>query len=655
MQYRKSYWLLYLALALCLTFPLVSGATNYVIDPNNCPSSDGTNFPGQNCAPEDICGDSSGTAQCYDTSTIGTPGSTDTTYSTNVAGFDGGWIMDCYIATSSSEPFCFNDGLVCDRNSTCFSTRHVRTQCDSGAYGASQCTGTCGGTYFACDGSTTDADGCEIEGGVSCGSGTGTIQEDECFSASAGNCTATSGNNDCDDDDSDGNENTCNGANGCEITDGDSCTINGLPGTYLGCSGGAGLCVLTPQHHLTNQSAIGSSDHANLWSVQFGSGDLLNLTTVGANNVTFRVNNSGCLFYPDGTSMCTASAGGGFGDVFVNESGDTMTGNLSFSTSPVNFIKDLRGIETIGSSSFFFDGVGVNPRWFFRTPTHGTILVINDTMFDSNVLILTNDIHSDDWSNVTVDQSQITDLFGDVFVNESGDTMTGDLNMSANDILSLDDITINGQLLKVFSDGNDIIQFGDVTGSPVNYMVLSNSLSGNGVTIASFGDDSDVGININPKGVANISASTSRIVSVVDPVSPQDVATKNYVDNSITPHILNRSSIDKMIYAPDYVNDVVPLLYVSDQIYANGINITALSITLPSFTAYTMGFHTYSGNAPAFVNVIEEVVTNSTSAFNETIGDDINNLEISKNQWVMLSIPNTDVDWVGVQVIYDIL
>jgi len=76
--------------------------------------------------------------------------------------------------------------------------------------------------------------------------------------------------------------------NGCEIHDGDVCTgAGGLQGNWSGCS-----CVVAPQHHLTGTPATYSSTDPNLWSVQYGTGSLLNLTSM-AYNATLSVNGSG--------------------------------------------------------------------------------------------------------------------------------------------------------------------------------------------------------------------------------------------------------------------------------------------------------------------------------------------------------------------------
>jgi len=78
------------------------------------------------------------------------------------------------------------------------------------------------------------------------------------------------------------------------------------------------------------------------------SGDLIDVNNYGENK--FRVNSTG--------------------NVEINE-------NIDFSTNPLSFLNNLRGINSLSSSSFFFDSVGT-ARWFFRNATDSNLLEIGD-------------------------------------------------------------------------------------------------------------------------------------------------------------------------------------------------------------------------------------------------------------------------------------
>ena len=282
----------------------VSAATNWVVFPTSCPSTDAINFAGQDCTPEEICGDNSGTAQCFDTPIMVSKASNSTTYSTNNLGDnDGGFTVNCFATADASAPFCDNNGAyTCERNETFHGSPVNRnTVCvgtdDGGTFGdsamgtcktegtdffncfgdlnceatsSSNCnastipntrynTGTCFtditeipvGTatcgcdpgFFVCDGVIDDSDGCEIQDNAACSGGTGTIVADQCFSSSAGNCTSST-NSDCNDDDGDGNLETCNNfGDGCEIPGGGGCGFS--TGTYVNsqCQAGVGNCT----------------------------------------------------------------------------------------------------------------------------------------------------------------------------------------------------------------------------------------------------------------------------------------------------------------------------------------------------------------------------------------------------------------------------
>jgi hypothetical protein len=451
------------------------GGSYWVDDPVDCPTVDPVYFPGQSCSPTDICGNLSGTAQCYDTSAMTAPVASVLSVTDWSAGFDGGYLVDCYAVVDGGAPFCDNGGAAwCDRNSTCQSVQYRQTNCTGGSWGVSVCgscrsgyyncwgdvvceatsssdcqagaiphtrydTGTCsdlggGGvcecdpSYFVCDGAVEDGDGCEHLAGASCGGGTGTKVYEECFDVSnanctsaansdcddsdgdgnprtcnvgngceiisgascgnstgvyaaaqcvggGGNCTASGSNIDCNDDDSDSNELTCNGVDGCEVVDGSACVVGGLNGTVVGCSGGVGNCVLDDQDIAVTGHKVSWSGANFLWLHQFSlSGWILNLTN--ASNGSMGVDAAGCLVLLDGTRLCGSGDVGGTPDLsgYINS---TQFDNTTIIRSLLNYINttEFDNASIVRSKAGLFS----NLTNFSQDLTAAKICIFNDT------------------------------------------------------------------------------------------------------------------------------------------------------------------------------------------------------------------------------------------------------------------------------------
>lgn len=108
---------------------------------------------------------------------------------------------------------------------------------------------------------------------------------------------------------------------------------------------------------------------------------------------------------------------GGVNDDWVNETGDQMSGDLNLSITPAEFVRiAAEGFINIAKKLF----IGSN----FYFYNNGTLnMNANMSIANGNRVI---------WSNGTVETG--TSQYGgvnDVWVNETGDTMTGDLNINA--------------------------------------------------------------------------------------------------------------------------------------------------------------------------------------------------------------------------------
>lgn len=252
-------------LLLISILPAVFAATSWQSNPANCPNTDLTNYPGQNCAePTEMCGDLSGAMQCYDTDTIAAPGVDLNSTTDQFASYNGGYLVNCYATVDALSPFCDNSTAAwCDRNSTCQNVNRTTTcKASLWAYqaGGSICSG-CTPPYIACDGSTTDVDGCEVNpSSTNCAVGSNNNLNSSCT------CVCDSGYNDCD-------ASGAGAGNGCEIQNGSACTVGTLSGTYSTCT-----CVVAKQYFQTGTMAEYNSDENFLWGRNYSViGNLINI------------------------------------------------------------------------------------------------------------------------------------------------------------------------------------------------------------------------------------------------------------------------------------------------------------------------------------------------------------------------------------------
>lgn len=110
--------------------------------------------------------------------------------------------------------------------------------------------------------------------------------------------------------------------------------------------------------------------------------------------------------------------------------------------------------------------------------------------------------------------------------------------------------------------------------------------------------------------------------------------------------------VDKLIYAPDYINDQVPILHVDADIYPHGIKLVNVQITLPADAAYSMVFEEWAGDPPAAQNDIETITTTGSDSYMEVLTTSIDDSDIDADDYIFLDIPNTNVDWILCKVVY---
>jgi len=335
------------------------------------------------------------------------------------------------------------------------------------------------------------------------------------------------------------------------------------PATY-GSSTAIPVIIVDQQGRITSASTQNisttltiSDDSSSTVDITLGS-DTLKIA--GGTGITSSISGDTITLDIDSTVVTESST-----DTLTNKSislnTNTITGTLAeFNTavSDADFAS-LAGSETltnktISGSSNTISNIGnsslTNSAITISDDTSSTTTIsLGETLKISGGTGITSSI-SGDTITLDIDSTVVTESSTDTLTNKSislsTNTITGTLAefntaVSDADFASLAGTeTLSNKTLtapKIVDDGfiadangNELILFNTI-GSAVNQLEISNSATGNGVTIASSGSDSNINIVLDPKGTGTVDVNSSRITSLSDPSGDQDAATKAYVDS----------------------------------------------------------------------------------------------------------------------------
>jgi hypothetical protein len=240
-------------------------------------------------------------------------------------------------------------------------------------------------------------------------------------------------------------------------------------------------------------------------------------STVSGDTVTFAIDAT--VTTNSGTQTLTNKT--------INLANNTVTGTTAeFNTALSDgSFATLAGTETLTNKT-------INSASNTITITESNISDLGSYITASSTDTLSNKTIDSASNTITLDLSEgtltgTTAEFNSALSDGSFATLAGTETLS-NKTLTTPKFADGGFIAD--SNGNEQIVF-NTTASAVNYLDVTNAATGNGITLASAGTDTNIDFVISPKGSGTVSVDSSRITNVTDPSGDQDAATKAYVDS----------------------------------------------------------------------------------------------------------------------------
>lgn len=351
-------------------------------------------------------------------------------------------------------------------------------------------------------------------------------------------------------------------------------TVNGYPvwtasgggsGSTLHVDGGGFVYPQTGDYHAapyytgTSTSATSTFLHASTSYFSLGSDYITDITGTGL-TVT-----GGVLAADLGTSITVGElASADFGDWTCNGSTCTLDNNT---VDSAEIVAGAVGTDEIANGAIIepdlntdvvavdgdylqYDSTGTNFTWRSASEVKTDLSLNNventalSTWAGSSNLttlgVIANGIFA---STTSMFQASTSDVVARLFENTGGEYFDIEINASGQLVFADDggssftfsevgNFTGSGGVIDNFigaygnsadftiydSNIDEIANFNGVGASAVNYFQLQNSNTGNGITLSALGDDTNIDINLTPKGTGNIvMGAVSRLFSGANP------------------------------------------------------------------------------------------------------------------------------------------
>lgn len=187
------------------------------------------------------------------------------------------------------------------------------------------------------------------------------------------------------------------------------------------------------------------------------------------------------------------------------------------SVNPKFTVIDSNGDPVVGGKVYTYVAGTTTPKATYTDSTEGTANanpVILDSSGRADIWLLTDELYK-----IRVDNSDDTTLYtidnvrgftgGNTLVADTSPQLSADLDCSGYNI-QFDDAT------GIEDDsGNEQLRF-QKTASAVNYIEITNAAASSGPTITTNGGDTNIDLNINPKGTGEVTLSGTLNVTDID-------------------------------------------------------------------------------------------------------------------------------------------